>query len=263
GEAEQRRARHGEQPVDVLLTPVPRPHGPHDLGHEDGVEHAAGDEHVDDVGQLVRHCEGVAGTGDADGADEREVAQQPEQSGNQGAGEHEGGRPGQSALLAAHVAPSVPGSAPRRPLRTVRTRPTTSRRTSSPATTAVPTVSQSARTRTRISVGSSMGDPSGAASTTSTTTSPLPTAWTGTWAVADCWAGICRATCSSTTSRGSRGTSRTRTLAGSVISLVTATGMWASSLMRLSVLPGRAVTRPRRCSTASSAAVTSAARVSG
>src|SRR5690606_11574145 len=219
GEAEQRGPGHGEEPVDVLVPAVALLHRPDDLRDEDGVEHAAGDEHVDDAGQLVGHGEGVRRAGEADRADERDVAEQAEHPGHERPGEHEGGGAGEAPTVVAHA---VVTSSRRRPRRTVRTRPTTSMRTSSPAATAVPTVSQSARTRTRISVGSSIGVPSGAARTTSTTTAPLPTAWTGTCAVADCWAGISRATSSSATSRGSRGERRTRTLAGRLISFVTA-----------------------------------------
>src|SRR5690606_20267855 len=173
----------------------------HDLRDEDRVEHPTRDEHVDEVRELVGHRERVRGAVvDPDGGtQEQRRLDHAEDPGDQRAGEHQRRRAGHAPARTrrgvggpvlvrprpgAHGATSsaVAGSA-RRPRRTVRTRPTTSMTPSSPATTAVPTLSQSARTRTCRSLGVPMVRPSAPSSWTSTVTLPLPTARTGTCAV--------------------------------------------------------------------------------
>ena len=79
GGAQQEGERQGQQPVDELVAAVVVAGRLGDLGDEDGVEDAAGQQQVELVGQGVGHLEGVGRQGDAHGGREQRRPGEPEQ----------------------------------------------------------------------------------------------------------------------------------------------------------------------------------------
>ena len=253
-----------QQPVDVLLAGLALV-GAHDLRHEDRVEHAAGEEHVEDVGQLVRHRERVGGLpGRADRGGHDHAAQQPEHARDGGARGHEGSAAahpvvGRSGLLLGGVGPSgaapprtgsdvdVPASAsvraPRRalcPRRTVRTIPSTRPMASRTPTTIVPMLSIVGATCAVNRTGGDTARPSVAVSCAATTTVAV-----GAGVQRDADVGLAlrldrrRASISPTSRHALRGLTASSTVAGTVRSLRTTIGSGLSAAVTTEVADRR------------------------
>ena len=116
GHPEQRRHREGHQPVDELLPAVGGLGRPDDLRHEHGVEHAAGQQHVEDVRDLVRDVEGVGrGEGQPERGHEHQRAAEPEHPRHGGpGGHHRAGAQQPRAVRAARACPVVTRTQPAR-----------------------------------------------------------------------------------------------------------------------------------------------------